>query len=241
MTPGPTLDTCTYCQGQTATGIYLCKLCVTRLEEVLNLIEDALEVADDTIAKQDRMGASVASGTTDSPAPLNLDTMEKRRALWDALVSNAREVLEHDDNDDLRGVAPLTYLRLSTDLIARQDFAARCWRRWTRPVRSYGAPSTADPTSSHSANAAPSTKTSHAPAYSAPTRVKRRPAAGSAAAPKTWKSSNGNGRRAHGNTSPHSPTLSGSSDNPGTSSTPDQRDAGQREARCQCCATVKTA
>lgn len=117
--------TCTYCQGQTATGITLCKRCASRLEEVLTQIEEALEVAEDTIAKQDRMGSGgpVTSDSTEPPAPINLDTMEKRRELWEEVCSYSRMVLEYDDSDDLRNVEPVVYLRMSTDLIAHQDFA----------------------------------------------------------------------------------------------------------------------
>ncbi len=115
---------CQYCQGQTAPGIYLCKLCIRRLEDVLTQIEDALEVADDTIAKQDRMGSGgVSGGSAEAPAPINLDTMEKRRELWGEVVSYSRMVLEEDDSDDLHEVPPLTYLRISMDLIAHQPFA----------------------------------------------------------------------------------------------------------------------
>lgn len=116
--------TCTHCQGQTATGIHLCKLCIRRLEEVLTQIEDALEAADDTIAKQDRMGpGGVSGGSAEAPAPINLDAMEKRSELWGEVVSYSRMVLEEDDSDDLHNVPPLTYLRLSMDLIATQEFA----------------------------------------------------------------------------------------------------------------------
>lgn len=116
--------TCQNCQAQTAPGIYLCARCVVRLEDMLTQVEDALEVAEDTIAKQDRMGSGgVISGANEAPIPINLDTMEKRRTLWEAVVTNAREVLDHDDSDDLRGVQPVIYLRMSTDLIAHQKFA----------------------------------------------------------------------------------------------------------------------
>lgn len=115
---------CQYCQAQTTPGIYLCKRCVARLEDVLTQIEDVLETAEDTIAKQDRMGSGgVMSSPTQAPPPINLDTMEKRRTLWEAVASNARLVLEHDDSDDLSGVQSVVYLRMSTDLIAHQKFA----------------------------------------------------------------------------------------------------------------------
>ena len=116
--------TCQNCQAQTAPGIYLCARCVVRLEDVLTQVEDALEVAEDTIAKQDRMGSGgVTSGSNEAPTPINLDTMEKRRTLWEAVVSYARMTLERDDSDDLRGVHSIVYLRMSMDLIAHQDFA----------------------------------------------------------------------------------------------------------------------
>lgn len=116
---------CTYCQAETATGICLCQRCTLRLEDVLGQIPDALEVAEDTIAKVSRTGGSgvASSGAAESVEPINLDTAEKRRALWEAAVSNARLVLEHDTSDDLRGVEPVVYLQMSVDLIRGQDFA----------------------------------------------------------------------------------------------------------------------
>lgn len=115
---------CQNCQAQTAPGIYLCARCVVRLEDMLTQVEDALEVAEDTIAKQDRMGSGgVISGSNEAPIPINLDAMEKRRTLWEEVDSYTRMVLEHDDSDDLRNVHPVVYLRMSTDLIAHQDFA----------------------------------------------------------------------------------------------------------------------
>lgn len=116
--------TCTNCQAQTAPGIYLCKRCVTRLEDVLTQIEDVLEIAEDTIAKQDRTGGAGGGGSpSESVEPINLSTMDKRRELWGQVVSFARMTLEHDDSDDLRNVEPVVYLQMSMDLIKHQDFA----------------------------------------------------------------------------------------------------------------------
>lgn len=128
---------CTHCQGQTATGITLCQRCALRLEDVLRQIPEALEVAQDTIARQDRAGGSGPTGSTPSQSaePLNMGTMEKRRELWEAVVSNARELLEHDDSDELRGVEPVVYLQMSTDLIRRQDFAGEMLSELEAAVR----------------------------------------------------------------------------------------------------------
>lgn len=117
--------TCQNCQAQTTPGITLCQHCVTRLSDVLDQIPDALEMVEDTIAKQDRMGSGGAalSGTAESEVPINLEASKRRTELWEAVVSNARIVLGHDDNTDLAGVEPTVYLRMSTDLIQHQDFA----------------------------------------------------------------------------------------------------------------------
>lgn len=119
--------TCQHCQAQTPTGVTLCKRCVARLEDVLSQIEDALEMAEDTIAKQSSSGAvgAAMAGVAESEAPINLTASERRTKLWETIVSYARLVLEHDDSDDLAGVEPVVYLSMSTDLIARQDFAGK--------------------------------------------------------------------------------------------------------------------
>lgn len=119
--------TCTRCTAPTATGITLCTTDLQRLEDVLDQIPDALELAEDTIAKQDRTGAGSATlgGAAESEAPINLAASEARTQLWEVIVTNARLVLDQDDSDDLAGVEPVVYLRMSLDLIQHQDLAGK--------------------------------------------------------------------------------------------------------------------
>lgn len=115
---------CTYCQAQTATGITLCPRCEANLNDVLNNIPEALEIAQDTIAKQDRMGsAGGGNNPSESVEPINFSTMDKRRKLSEKVATYARLTLEHDDSDQLRNVEPTVYLQMSMDLIKQQDYA----------------------------------------------------------------------------------------------------------------------
>lgn len=114
--------TCTRCTAPTATGIYLCHACTTRLEDVLDRVPEALTNVQTTVARMDRVG----HGTTTSgnrPEAVNVSALDEKIDLTEKIHSWARTVLECESRDDLRSVEPLAYLRMSMHLIRGQDFA----------------------------------------------------------------------------------------------------------------------
>ena len=111
------------CDTPTATGITLCATCAQRLRDILGWIPDALDTIADTIARQDRTGTDGGSSSGDHAEAVNVDALEAKIDLEEKLGTWARMLLEDDPSEDLRNVAPLTYLTLSIDLIRTVDYA----------------------------------------------------------------------------------------------------------------------
>jgi hypothetical protein len=116
---------CTYirCDTPTADGQTLCHADTNRLRDILGWIPDALDTLADTVARMDRTGSDGGSSSGDHAEAVNVDALDAKIDLEERVGSWARMVLEADTSDDLRNVPPLTYLRLSIDLIRTQDYA----------------------------------------------------------------------------------------------------------------------
>lgn len=117
--------TCTRCDRPTADAIYLCHEDATRLEEVLDLIPDALTEADVTATKRDKTGSGKGARRGGSSSmPFNEHASDKARDLSEKAASWAFLVMESDrDAERLRNVEPSRYLRMSISLIRGQDYA----------------------------------------------------------------------------------------------------------------------
>lgn len=128
---------CAHCHAPTADGMTLCPRHLDDLSRLLNGLEATLEDADITIAKLDQLGGG--AGTNDpaagSAAPLNLEASERKRTLVEAIHQWARVILEDDTDPHVHGLAPLTYLRLSVDLIKKRDDAGELLRELSEANR----------------------------------------------------------------------------------------------------------
>ena len=129
--------TCTICAAELPPGRHLCAYHRDELLSEIERIPDNLADAEVTIAREDRMGTGSGGGKIDkpseAPAPVNLHTSDKARELEEAMHSWAQLCLEHDpDADQLRGVEPAAYLRMSVDLIAGMEEAGDCYEELSR-------------------------------------------------------------------------------------------------------------
>ncbi|VXB23509.1 hypothetical protein [Citricoccus sp. K5] len=114
---------CTRCTAPTAEGIHLCATCAAQLTATLDQIPDALATARDTVARLDATGTSSGGGGNPAKPPVNLTAMEAVTELQELCVSWARMTLEHDDNDSLRNVESVPYLKMSLHIIRGNDWA----------------------------------------------------------------------------------------------------------------------
>jgi len=129
--------TCTHCHAPTADGITLCAKHEADLRRLLADLPGTLEDADDTIAKLDQLGGGAGANdpAAGSAAPLNLEASMRKRTLVEAIHQWARVILEDDTDPHVRGLEPLTYLRLSVDLIKKRDDAGEMLRELSEATR----------------------------------------------------------------------------------------------------------
>ncbi|MBB5748548.1 hypothetical protein [Micrococcus sp. TA1] len=119
------MTTCTYhrCDTPNPDGITLCHADAQRLRDILGWIPDALNTITDTVARMDRTGSDGGSSSGDHAEAVNVDALDAKIDLEEKLGTWARMLLDDDPSEDLRNVAPLTYLTLSIDLIRTVDYA----------------------------------------------------------------------------------------------------------------------
>lgn len=123
--------TCTACEAATSTGIHLCTDCTLTLEQALDMIDDTIEAAQDTIARLDVIGTGGGGDSAEPTAPISLRPARIRDVLWETVVSWSRWVLAEDQRGERMPSDPVAYLRASANLIRTHDWAGDLLREVT--------------------------------------------------------------------------------------------------------------